>query len=219
MAMSKDAPKGSGTAPALSGALFIPFLKWVMHLVKLTEKQERFVQGLLKGLSQREAYEQAGYQTQGWRKKAVSSAACNLIKSPYVSKRYEQLSARLRQEAEAIITAKEVLSGITHIAQDDISNYLDFYTGEDGKVVVKMKDSHDIDTRNISEITLGRDGQLKFKLYERDTALYKLAAILGLNSQSLAAMETPDDGFLEALNSKGSEVFNEVGSGKEQGDV
>ena len=46
-----------------------------------------------------------------------------------------------------------------------------------------IKDSSTIDTKNISEVSVGKDGQFKFKMYCRDTALYKLAEILGLSEQ------------------------------------
>ena len=43
-----------------------------------------------------------------------------------------------------------------------------------------MKDSDDINTKNISEISIGKDGQFKFKLYERDNALIQLGKHLGM---------------------------------------
>lgn len=75
---------------------------------KLTVKQEKYVQGLFAGLSQREAYKQA-YNCSNWTDNAVDVEACS-----------------------------------------------------------------------VSEVSIGKDGQFKFKLYCKDNALVKLGQTLGI---------------------------------------
>lgn len=58
---------------------------------KLTPKQERFVQGLISGLSQRQAYIQAGYSTNYANNDRIDSEACKLFNNPKVFKRYKEL--------------------------------------------------------------------------------------------------------------------------------
>ena len=162
---------------------------------KLTAKQEKFVQELIKGKSQREAYK-AAYNAKNMSNNSIDREACLLLKNPKVTQRFEELRSKVikRTEEKAIITAEEIIKEIADIARDDIKNYLSFKTvktvvdyDNDGKpiidytTVVEMKDSDNIDTKNIKEINVGKDGSFKFKTYCRDTALYKLAEIFGLN--------------------------------------
>lgn len=149
----------------------------------LPHKQELFVENLIRGMSQREAYRSA-YPTCKSSDKTVDESACRLLKNSKVLARYNELRDRLVKEAEdeAIIEGKEVLREIASIARDNIGNYLRFYE-EDGIIKMDIKDSSTIDTKNISEVSVGKDGQFKFKMYCRDTALYKLAEILGLSDQ------------------------------------
>lgn len=177
--------------------------------VKLTQKQEKFVQELIKGKSQREAYRIAYPSSKKWKDNVVDVKASELLKNGKVSVRYNELRGKVikRAEEKAIITAEEIIKEIASIAKDDIGNYLDFSMqnvvvgfNDDGpiredRIVVDIKDSKDIDTKNISEISLGKDGQFKFKLYQKDTALYKLAEIFGLNELNKAKQKLAEDRF------------------------
>ncbi len=162
---------------------------------KLTAKQEKFVQELIKGKSQREAYK-AAYNAKNMSENSIDVEASKLLKNPKVAQRFEELRSKVikRTEEKAIITAEEIIREIADIAKDDIKNYLSFKTvktvvgydeeGEpivDYRTVIEMKDSDTIDTKNIKEVSIGRGGTFKFKTYCRDTALYKLAEIFGLN--------------------------------------
>jgi phage terminase small subunit len=174
----------------------------------LTQKQEKFVQGLIKGLSQRQAYK-ASYDAENMSDSTVDSKASILLKNGKVRARFEQLNNKVikRTEEKAIITAEEIIKEIVGIAKDDIKNYLSFETREvvvgveDGEVVreerisVNLKDSNTIDTKNISEVSLGKDGNFKFKLYERDKALYKLAEMFGINETNKAKQKLAEDRF------------------------
>lgn len=162
---------------------------------KLTAKQEKFVQELIKGKSQREAYK-AAYNAKNMSENSIDVEASKLLKNPKVAHRFQELKSKVikRSEEKAIITAEEIIREIADIAKDDIKNYLSFKTvktvvgydeeGEpivDYRTVIEMKDSDTIDTKNIKEVSIGRGGTFKFKTYCRDTALYKLAEIFGLN--------------------------------------
>ncbi len=72
------------------------------------------------------------------------------------------------------LTRKRVVDAIADIAFDDIGRYLGYETDEEGKVLLRVRDSAEVDTRNIQEVSVGRDGRLSFKLYSRERALYKL---------------------------------------------
>ena len=175
----------------------------------LTQKQERFVQELIKGETQRAAYKIA-YNASKMSNKSIDEAVSKLLKSTKVATRYNQLKSKVikRAEEKAIITAEEVLREIASIAKDDISNYLDFRTEKvfigydanlrpvsDYRIIVDTKDSREINTKNVSEVSLGKDGQFKFKTYCRDSALYKLAEIMGLNEIQKAKQKLAEDRF------------------------
>ena len=176
---------------------------------ELTDRQERFVQEIIKGKSQRAAYRIA-YSAENMKEATIDSNACRLLKKPKVKARYEQLrdKAIKKSETKAIITAEEIIQGIASIAKDDISNYLDFYDDnyivghdDDGtpiirrRTVIDIKDSRKTDTKNISEISVGRDGTFKFKRYAKDKALYKLADIFGLDELQKAKQKLAEDRF------------------------
>jgi len=175
---------------------------------KLTQKQEKFVQGLIKGKSQRTAYKLA-YNAKNMSDNSIDVNASKLLKNAKVALRHNELKSKVikRTEEKAIITAEEIIREIVNIAKDDIKNYLDFETKEivvgfeDGdpireeRISVNLKNSKTIDTKNISEVSLGKDGNFKFKLYERDKALYKLAEMFGINELNKAKQKLAEDRF------------------------
>ena len=78
---------------------------------KLTPKQETFVQGLFKGLSQREAYK-AAYNCQNMKDKDIDSNACQLANDTKVAQRLTELQRAVAdtniatvQEAQAFLTS------------------------------------------------------------------------------------------------------------------
>lgn len=177
----------------------------------LTDKREKFIQNLIRGMSQREAYK-AAFSCNKMTDKTIDEKASRLFADVKVRARYNEIHDRLVKEAEdeAIIDAKEVLKEIASIARDDLGNYIRFYT-DDGNIKMEIKDSSTIDTKNISEVSIGKDGQFKFKTYCRDTALYKLADILGLSKQKVS-VEFESDGFIEALKGQVKETFKNADS-------
>lgn len=162
---------------------------------KLTLKQEKYIQELVKGKTQREAYK-AAYNTKKMSDKTIDEKASRLLSQGKVRARYNELKQRLIKEMEdnCIIEAKDIIQELIDIAFDDIGDYVSFRTekqvvayDDDGdpifdyKTIIELKDSKDIDTKNISEISLSANGIFKFKMYDRQAALYKLAEIFGLN--------------------------------------
>ena len=59
---------------------------------KLTQKQEKFVQALISGKSQREAYKEA-YNAANMKDTTIDKRACELLKNGKVAERYEELRA------------------------------------------------------------------------------------------------------------------------------
>ena len=162
---------------------------------RLTEKQEKFVQELVKGKSQREAYKEAYEKSRLWKDTAVDTQASILFKNSKVLERYNELMDRLVKESEdeCIVTAKEVLRELKRIGFADIKDYLSYktaktvvdrdpVTGEpviDYQQIIDVLDSDQVDGRVIQEVSIKR-GTFTFKMYDKMAALDKLGKTLGM---------------------------------------
>ena len=115
----------------------------------LTAKQEKFVQNLVKGMSQREAYKNS-YNASNMKDNVIDNKACALFKRDEIRVRYEEL---IKATAKAtIITAQERMELLTRIAKGE---EYETYSGNDGelyttppKIETRMKA---IDTLNKME--------------------------------------------------------------------
>lgn len=82
----------------------------------LTDKQEKYVQGLLIGLSQRQAYKEA-YSTKNWKVENIDSKASTLLKNEKVRARYDELHDKVAEmaEKECLFTVESVLRDLKDI--------------------------------------------------------------------------------------------------------
>lgn len=103
----------------------------------LTDKQERYVQELIKGKSQRDAYKTAYPSSLKWSDKTVDEAACRLFNNSKVNARYHQLHDRLIKEAEddCIVDAKAVLKELSNIAFANVTDFVNVESDELGSKV------------------------------------------------------------------------------------
>jgi len=173
---------------------------------RLTAKQEKFVDEYLIDLNATQAAIRTGYS----KKTATVIGAENLTK-PNIQEYLQKRQSELQKKAK--LTPEMVIDELSHIAFDDVKNYLSFRTektkvgqSEDGSpilaydTVIDLKDSDTIDTRNISEISKGRDGQFKFKLYCKDNALVQLGKHLGIfNDKAISQDGEEDDNLYSAI--------------------
>lgn len=85
--------------------------------MNLTPKQEKFVQNIISGMSQRQAYKDA-YNTKNMKDETIDVKACELFKTNKVSVRYQELMKRL--ENKAIMTAEERMIWLTKVINCDV---------------------------------------------------------------------------------------------------
>lgn len=85
--------------------------------MNLTPKQEKFVQNIISGMSQRQAYKDA-YDTKKMKDETIDVKACELFNSDKISVRYKELIKRL--EDKAIMTAEERMKWLTKVINCDI---------------------------------------------------------------------------------------------------
>lgn len=92
---------------------------------RLTAKQQKFVDGLVAGLSQRKAYIQAGYSTKDKANSYIDTRASELLRNSKVLARYQELMNEHKNKAlwtrERAI--EELLWGIEQSKNDMDSGY------------------------------------------------------------------------------------------------
>ena len=79
---------------------------------KLTPKQERFIQNIVSGMSQRQAYKEA-FNPPNTSDEAIDVDACKLFNSPKISLRYQELIEELQDKA--IMSAKERMKWLSDV--------------------------------------------------------------------------------------------------------
>ena len=146
--------------------------------MKINIKQKLFVEEYLIDLNSTQAAIRAGYS-----KNRASEIGYQLLQRTTVQ---EYIQQRMKdREIRTEITQDKVLQEFAHIAFDDIKNYLSFYTDTDGNVRTIVKDSNTIDTRAIQEVSQGKDGMFKFKMYCKDNALLQVGKHLGMFKEQI----------------------------------
>ena len=112
-----EVPKGEKALKQLGAFIFL--LKEVETL-SLTTKQELFIQGLIKGYSQREAYKMA-YEADNMKNESIDVKASNLFKQDNIRLRYEELKNELKEKAfYTVEKANDDLNWIKLKAKEDI---------------------------------------------------------------------------------------------------
>lgn len=92
----------------------------------LTAKQEKFIQNIVKGMSQREAYKDA-YDCKSMSDNAIDREASLLIKNPKIAQRHKELVDEIAKPT--IMTAQERLEYLTEVIK-----------GTQGEKVVEIVD-------------------------------------------------------------------------------
>lgn len=160
--------------------------------MKLTPKQEMFALEYLVDLNATQAALRAGYS-----KKTAMEQGYQLLQKKAVQEAIQKAMDERSKRTE--ITADNVIQEIARIAFDDIKNYLDFRTelqhvGDEPSTgepiyrysqVIEMKDSKEIDTRNIQEVSYSPKDGFKFKLYDKQKALVDLGKHLKLFTEKV----------------------------------
>lgn len=106
---------------------------------KLTAKQEKFVNNVIKGMSQREAYRDAYAKSKNWEDSSVDCEASKLFNSTKILQRYNELLDKARDEA--IMSAKERQVWLSDVIKGNIKE----------EVMVRKIDSEGNETVSIKE--------------------------------------------------------------------
>lgn len=155
-------------------------------MAKLSKKQQAFIQEYLIDLNATQAAIRAGYSSHT----AHEQGAQLLAKLSIRAEVDKAMAIRSRRTG---ISQDRVLHEVAKIAFADIKDFVSFYTAKtvvdyddngapivDYKQVVEVKPSSEVDGTLISEISIAKDGTLKFKLHDKGAALDKLGKHLGM---------------------------------------
>ena len=85
----------------------------------MTAKQEKFVQNLISGMSQRQAYKDA-YNAENMKDETIDVRACELFNTGKIKVRYQELMDKL--EDEAIMTARERMIWLSDVVKGNIKH-------------------------------------------------------------------------------------------------
>ena len=127
----------------------------------------------------------------GYSEKTARVQACQLLTMPKIQDAIKQVMADRAKRLQ--ITQDRVLEEYAKIAFADIKDYVIFdtvktITGHDEngrpiidyKTIVELKPSEQVDGRVISEVSISKDGTLKFKLHDKKGALDSVGKHLGM---------------------------------------
>ena len=88
--------------------------------VSLTAKEEKYVQGLVTGLSQRKAYREAYPNSEDWKDRTVDSRASELFKKSNVLGRYNELMEE--HKSKALWTREEAVNELKWLYKQAIKS-------------------------------------------------------------------------------------------------
>lgn len=162
----------------------------------LTAKQEAFVQNLISGMSQRQAY-RAAYNVGKMTDKTIDETASKLLKRPKVAARYEELCREIRAEGEkaAVASAVEVLEELTAIA---FARGTDYAQVVGGRVILTdtggLTDRQKAAVVSIKETQAGVEVKLADKVKALETlAKYHCLLTEKVNLAGAASVQIVDD--------------------------
>ncbi|MDE9566087.1 terminase small subunit [Xenorhabdus bovienii] len=190
----------------------------------LTKLQQKFVLGILRGLSQIDAYKQAGYKakTDESARASASEILTNLnVKTFLAVMNQEAVSDAVMSRQEAF----ERLSTMGRVSLHDIAEFRNSQIGEDdeGQPVFQaswqFKDSalqNPAALSAISELTTGKDG-IKLKLHDPKAAIRQLAELMGWDAPKKTELTGANGGPIQHTDLTEEELedrLRELGYGR-----
>ena len=137
----------------------------------LTDKQEKFVELVVGGMKQGEAYRQV-YNTKA-AARIVNRKASEELKKPHVWMRYQYLIDKARAEASAgaVMNASQILEKLSEIARGE-TEYAEYqYDGDTGRDVTLMRRPGTRDRLKALELLGKHEGLFTEKLEVQDNEL------------------------------------------------
>lgn len=149
----------------------------------LTPKQEKFIQELVKGKSQREAY-QAAYNASNMKPATIDKKASLLLKKGEIRGRYKKLmqAATEASDDNAVSIRKTIIDTSMAIVKANLGDILELKRGRGGRYLVAIPkgDLTKFDMRAVKKYRYDNNGHLMLELYDKQPAVDTLMKIYGI---------------------------------------
>lgn len=139
----------------------------------LNIKQEKFIQNIVKGMSQREAYKEA-YKV-NYDENAIDNKASKLFNKDEVQARYKELIKEL--EDDSIMSAKERMKWLTDVIKDIQREEANIKMPDGEEILIGMKNA-DLNTKIKAIDTLNKMSGEYITKVEGNIAVEKLEDVL-----------------------------------------
>lgn len=149
----------------------------------LTGKQEKYVQELIKGKSQREAYRAAYPSSEKWKDNVVDSKACVLFKNEKIVERYNELQKKIENKVvyDAAKVRQKIIDAEMAILDADYGNLFEIKAkGRSGLASVPKKNIQGIDMRTVKSYRYDKSGKLIVEFYDKQQAVDVLMSLFGI---------------------------------------
>lgn len=151
----------------------------------LTQKQEKYVQELIKGKSQREAYKIAYPNSVNWKPNSIDNKAASLYRNEKVKARYDELMRDSIEDAESV--RKTIIDTEMAIATANMGDLFDVVADEDGMLIQRAKSPEALekfDMRAVKSYKFDRNGHILLELYDKQPAINCLKEMYKLVDES-----------------------------------
>lgn len=139
----------------------------------LTQQMEDFALAFVSGKSQADAYRHAYPKSVNWKPNALYVNASRLLAQPNIVRRVNELRARVA--SKTVLKRAEVLNTIRIMTSSTVKSLIN----DNGK----FKKPHELDDETceaIASIEIDRYGAIKYKFWDKNSAVEKAARVLGL---------------------------------------
>lgn len=151
----------------------------------MTAKQEKYVQGLVAGLSQRQAYKQA-YNTERMKDTTIDNNAYKLMQKNEISTRYNELIDE--HKAKALWTREEAVSTLKWLVERSISSIDEqdegyVRQGTSNALVAAIKELNELEL--LYPLKAKQVQKLDAEISKDDTQENKLESLLGMLGETI----------------------------------
>ena len=185
---------------------------------KLTRNQQVFCDEYLIDLNATRAYKVAYPNVT--KDQTAAQSGSRLLRNVKVKAYIDEKMAEREKRTE--ITQDKVLKELAKIGFADLKDYLEYKTAltvighnEDGdpvidyQQIINVLDSKEVDTSVIQEVSIGKDGTFKFKLYDKQKALVDIGKHLGMFTEKMDLNVGSSEKFSDILKQLGGEGLEE----------
>jgi hypothetical protein len=155
-------------------------------VAKLTAKQEKYVQGLVAGLSQRKAYREAYPSSNKWKDATVDNKASALLRKDEILARYNELMDE--HKAKALWTREEAVSTLKWLVERSISSIDEqdegyVRQGTSNALVAAIKELNELEL--LYPLKAKQVQKLDAEISKGDTQENKLESLLGMLGETI----------------------------------